>query len=212
MLTFSEIFEFSREKPGKFLFWKNSNASNASNASNGANGSVPRRPNLSTPAPAAPAAGSRCGSPRACAASEDRPAPGRPRWPAEEAWIEKMSYWILVIHSVSEIPVNFRMIWKQIITEQYLCCFPFSENIREFSIHFHHFLHNKLQNILRIWNLIFEKIIFDIAKKLDAFCWNVEVWAVQKHVNLVDLVKSFLSSNEYLLAKFGVDTGENEPL
>ena len=48
---------------------------------------------------------------------------------------------------------------------------------------------------------------------------------MQKHVNLVDLVKSFLSmslflnllfetdsySNEYLLAKFGVDTEENEP-
>ena len=35
-------------------------------------------------------------------------------------------------------------------------------------------------------------------------CWNIEVWAVQKHANLVDLVKSFsANSNEYLLAKFG---------
>ena len=42
---------------------------------------------------------------------------------------------------------------------------------------------------------------------------------VQKHVNLVDLVKSFLNllfetdsySNAYLLAKFGFDTAENEP-
>ena len=41
-------------------------------------------------------------------------------------------------------------------------------------------------------------------------CWNIEVWAVQKHVNLVDLVKEL--SNEYLLAKFGFDTAENEPL
>ena len=48
---------------------------------------------------------------------------------------------------------------------------------------------------------------------------------MQKHVNLVDLVKSFptnvpflnllfeqiANSNEYLLAKFGFDTAENEP-
>ena len=39
--------------------------------------------------------------------------------------------------------------------------------------------------------------------------------AVQKYVNLVDLVESFPTdsySNEYLLAKIGVDTAENEPL
>ena len=44
---------------------------------------------------------------------------------------------------------------------------------------------------------------------------------MQKHVSLVDLVKSFPTqssfrtdsySNEYLLAKIGVDTVENEPL
>ena len=36
---------------------------------------------------------------------------------------------------------------------------------------------------------------------------------MQKHVNLVDLVKSFPTSysNEYLLAKCGFDTAENEP-
>ena len=28
-------------------------------------------------------------------------------------------------------------------------------------------------------------------KRLTKFCWNIEVWAGQKHVNLVDLVKSF---------------------
>ena len=36
--------------------------------------------------------------------------------------------------------------------------------------------------------------------------------AVQKCVNLVDLVKSFQTSIHYLLAKFGVDTAENRPL
>ena len=34
---------------------------------------------------------------------------------------------------------------------------------------------------------------------------------MQKYVHLVDLVKNWLS-NESLLAKFGVDTAENEPL
>ena len=48
-------------------------------------------------------------------------------------------------------------------------------------------------------------------KSLTNFGWNVECWAVQKRGNLVDLVKRFQSSNEYLLAKFGFDTAENEP-
>ena len=32
------------------------------------------------------------------------------------------------------------------------------------------------------------------AKNIDEICWNIEVWAVQKHANLVDLVKSFQTS------------------
>ena len=60
---------------------------------------------------------------------------------------------------------------------------------------------------------------------LTIFGWNFEIWAVQKYLNLVDLVKSFPFplflnmffqqdpySNEYLLANIGVDTAENEPL
>ena len=35
--------------------------------------------------------------------------------------------------------------------------------------------------------------------------------AVQKHVNRVDLVKSFPTSIYYLLPKIGFDTAENEP-
>ena len=34
---------------------------------------------------------------------------------------------------------------------------------------------------------------------------------MQKHVNIVDPVKSFRSSIYYLVAKVGVDTAENEP-
>ena len=38
-----------------------------------------------------------------------------------------------------------------------------------------------------------------------------KVGAVQKSANLVDLVKSVQTSIYYSLAKFGVDTAENEP-
>ena len=48
------------------------------------------------------------------------------------------------------------------------------------------------------------------AKISKHFCWNFEVWAVQTCANLVDLVKSF--QTRFLLANFGVDTAENEPL
>ena len=47
-----------------------------------------------------------------------------------------------------------------------------------------------------------------MRKGLTISFWNIEVWAVQKHVNLVDLVKSFPKN---VFAKFGVDTAENEP-
>ena len=35
---------------------------------------------------------------------------------------------------------------------------------------------------------------------------------MQKHVNLVDLVKKIITSIYYLLAKIDVDTAENEPV
>ena len=41
---------------------------------------------------------------------------------------------------------------------------------------------------------------------------GIEVWAVQKHVNLVDLVKGFPTSIYYLIAKNDFDTAQNEPL
>ena len=59
-----------------------------------------------------------------------------------------------------------------------------------------------------------------MRKSLTKIFWNIEVRAVQKHVNLVDLVKSFQTSIYYfslfttkvVLAKFGVDTAEKGPL
>ena len=55
--------------------------------------------------------------------------------------------------------------------------------------------------------------LFIREKMLAIFGWNFEIWAAQKYVNIVDLVKSFpVNSNEYLLAKIGVDTAENGPL
>ena len=51
------------------------------------------------------------------------------------------------------------------------------------------------------------------TKRHTKFCWNIEIWAMQKRANLVDLVKSFLTSIlNNSLAKFGFDTAKNEPL
>ena len=36
-----------------------------------------------------------------------------------------------------------------------------------------------------------------MRKHLTKLCWNIEVWAVQKHVNLVNLVKSFPTNIYY---------------
>ena len=47
--------------------------------------------------------------------------------------------------------------------------------------------------------------------KVCSFGWNFEIWAVQKYVHLVDLVKSFPTSIYKLFAKIGIDTAENEP-
>ena len=66
------------------------------------------------------------------------------------------------------------------------------------------------------------KICRIICKNRKLFCKilhavaysNFEFGAVQKCVDLVDLVKSFPTdsySNVYLLAKIGIDTAENEP-
>ena len=61
---------------------------------------------------------------------------------------------------------------------------------------------------------LFEKRSFEIAERKKKANWahfaETSRSAVQKHVNLVDLVNQELS-NEYFLAKFGVDTEENEP-
>ena len=45
-------------------------------------------------------------------------------------------------------------------------------------------------NIFRKW-VNFAKFCRKMRKSLTNIFWNIEVWAVQKHVNLVDLVKSF---------------------
>ena len=50
---------------------------------------------------------------------------------------------------------------------------------------------------VKIWAKLNEndQILQKFAEKYEEvwrkFCWNIKVWAVQKHVNLVDLVKSF---------------------
>ena len=60
------------------------------------------------------------------------------------------------------------------------------------------------QKMKKIGNSLFIR-----EKMLMILGWNFEIWAVQKYVNLVSRQEL---SNEYLLAKIGVDTAENEPL
>ena len=47
--------------------------------------------------------------------------------------------------------------------------------------------------------LNFENKIVKMRNSLTKFGWNFECWAVQKRVNLVDLVKSFQTSIQYLV-------------
>ena len=81
-------------------------------------------------------------------------------------------------------------------------------------------MQNSTKKLKKIGNSFFQS-----RKNVDDFCRNIEAWAVQKHVNLVELVKSFpmslflnllfeqiANSNEYLLGEIGLDTAENEPL
>ena len=73
-----------------------------------------------------------------------------------------------------------------------------------------------------IWTILakdeqhFENKTAKMRKCLTKFSRIVEGGAVQRCVTRVDLVKSFFEtdsySNEYLVAKFGVGTAENEPL
>ena len=44
--------------------------------------------------------------------------------------------------------------------------------------------------IARFWRC-YLKICEKMPKLVTKKSWNIEVWAVQKHVNLVDLIKSF---------------------
>ena len=74
---------------------------------------------------------------------------------------------------------------------------------------------------MNIWNI--ETKFAKLRKCLTKLGKNVECWAVQKRVNLVDLAKSFQTSIAFqtrvyvyllfnLLANFGFDTAENEPV
>ena len=69
----------------------------------------------------------------------------------------------------------------------------FSGICREIRTKFHQEFSEKMQNsILKMKNRKF--IIHSRKKMLTSFGWIFEIWAVQKHVNLVDLVKSFPTS------------------
>ena len=48
-------------------------------------------------------------------------------------------------------------------------------------------------------------------KSLTNFCVYFEFGAVRRCANLVDLAKILMKKKEYLVAKIGFDTEENEP-
>ena len=57
-----------------------------------------------------------------------------------------------------------------------------------------------------------KKRTFLIELRESSFHGKFEVWAVQKYVSPVDIVKSFPASSYYLvIVKIGVDTTEWEP-
>ena len=106
-----------------------------------------------------------------------------------EKWIEKWKFRIL--HSGSEVQENFRKFRNKCQILQISTLVSIFWKNREIPKKFH-------QNWADEWDKLlkneFLKIHFWNLKKLDAFCWNFEAWAVQKYayVNIVDLVKSFL--------------------
>ena len=72
-----------------------------------------------------------------------------------------------------------------------------------------------MQNSMkRRWKLaISHEFKQKFEKSLTNFCWNFEIWAVQKSANPVDLEKPAKTlQNEYLVAIVAVHTAENEPL
>ena len=64
--------------------------------------------------------------------------------------------------------------------------FAFFGQISKISSKIRRKMQNLTQTTRKIGNSIFIR-----EKMLTIFGWNVEIWAVQKYVNLVDLVKSF---------------------
>ena len=75
----------------------------------------------------------------------------------------------------------------------------FLRNIQHFNINsaFSKIFAKFRQNVVKFWTKFNDiisnmgKIRRKMRKSLTIFFWNIEVWAVQKHVNLVDLGKSF---------------------
>ena len=78
--------------------------------------------------------------------------------------------------------------------------------------------YSNMINLTPINSMVFEyknsenKLIARIRKCLTKFSRHFDFGAVQKYVNLVDLVKSFQTSISYLLSKIGFDTADNGPL
>ena len=78
----------------------------------------------------------------------------------------------------------------------------FGQNLAKFSK-----IQQKISKVLAKFATICKKS----AKSSAIFNEKIEIRERCKGVHCVDLGESFPDSNEYLLAKFGIDTAENEP-
>ena len=87
---------------------------------------------------------------------------------------------------------NFRKFWSN-----FLICFRKFEWKSDTRHSFLEFVAKSGQNFIKrckIRHKKWKKWKFIREKMLTSFGWNFEIWAVQKYVNLVDLVKSFPTS------------------
>ena len=83
--------------------------------------------------------------------------------------------------------IMLKLNWNREISNSN-CCSVFRENLRKSKQ-----MSWKSANITTksVKSNFLAFLILKTPKQLTKICWNIEVWAVQKHVNLLDLAKSF---------------------
>ena len=96
------------------------------------------------------------------------------------------------------------------IISDYRQSLRFSKHFGEIPTKCHQNLASKWQNSIKKC-LKLNNSLFIFEKSFTAFNRNFDFAAVQRCVYFVDLEKCCKTQNEYLVAKIGFDTDENEP-